>query len=81
MLTYYITSCNNVDMKLKNYLKYKNLTISRFAFEAKLKQPHLSLIINGSRRPSPELALKIEEATKGEVTVLELLFPKETTRG
>lgn len=63
-------------MKLKNYLKYKNLTISAFAKVAELKQPHLSLIMNGNRRPSPELAKKIEEATKGEVTVLELLFPE-----
>ena len=32
----------------------------------------LSLLIHGHRRPSPELAVKIEEATQGLVTKKEL---------
>ena len=62
-------------MKLENYLKYKNLTITAFAAISEVSQPFLSLIIKNKRRPSPEMALKIEKATSGEVTVLELLFP------
>ena len=64
-------------MKLKNYLKYKNLTISAFAVAAEVSQPFLSLILSGKRKPSSAMALKIEKATNGEVTVLELLFPNK----
>ena len=35
----------------------------------------ISQIIGGSRRPSPDLALKIEQATDGQVTRIELLYP------
>ena len=39
---------------------------------------HQSMICHyhaGRRRPSPEVALRIEEATGGEVTLREILFP------
>jgi len=36
---------------------------------------HIDYILSGQRRPSPDLALKIEQVTNGEVTRDELLFP------
>ena len=65
-------------MKLKNYLLYKNLTISAFAKGIEVSQPFISLIISGNRTPSPKMAKKISDGANGEVTVLELLFPDNT---
>lgn len=62
-------------MKLNQYLKRKNREV--FADLIGTTKNYVNLLACGSRRPSPELALKIEKATKGEVTVLELLFPNE----
>ena len=36
----------------------------------------LSFIVLGKRRPSPDLALRIEQATQGKTTRDELLFPE-----
>ena len=41
---------------------------------------HQSLITHinkGRRKPSPPLALRIQEATGGAVTVMELLYPEK----
>jgi DNA-binding transcriptional regulator YdaS (Cro superfamily) len=64
-------------MRLKDYLKKKKIGVTAFASKAGLKQPHLSLIANGKRRPSPDIALKIEQATGGIVTIRELLYPEK----
>jgi DNA-binding transcriptional regulator YdaS (Cro superfamily) len=40
-----------------------------------IDESHVSYINNGHRRPSPELARKIEQVTMGRVTLVELLFP------
>ena len=62
-------------MKLNEYLKkYKIKTID-FARQIECQQSYVSLLTKGKRRPSPELALRIQEATEGKVTILELLFP------
>ncbi len=63
-------------MQLKEYIKSKGIKISRLANQADCCQPMISMIINGIRRPSPNLALKIEQATGGAVTRDELLFPE-----
>ena len=60
-------------MTLNKYLKRKDREF--FAGLIGTTKNYVNLLACGSRRPSPELALKIEKATKGEVTVLELLFP------
>ena len=61
-------------MNLKTYLKNKD--DKQFAEEIGTTEKYLfQLKYNKRRRPSPKLALKIEEATKGQVTVMELLFP------
>jgi len=48
---------------------------------SKILGVHFSYITHlnaNRRRPSPELALKIQQATGGQVTVMELLFPNQT---
>jgi len=60
-------------MKLNKYLKGKDRV--KFAAAIGTTKNYVSLLACGSRRPSPELAQKIEKATNGEVTFLELLHP------
>ena len=38
---------------------------------------HLNAVLRGRVRPSPSLALRIEEATDGQVTRMELLYPEQ----
>jgi DNA-binding transcriptional regulator YdaS (Cro superfamily) len=60
-------------MKLKDYLKSK----SRYQFAKQIgtTKPYVDRLIYCAR-PSPDLALKIEQATGGAVTRDELLFPE-----
>ena len=51
-----------------------------FAKRAELAQAYISQIENGIRRPSPAAALRIEQATNGEVSASSLLG-LEKTRG
>ena len=60
-------------MTLKEYLKEKDR--EDFALKIGTTKNYLNLLACGSRRPSPELALKIEQATGKQVTRLELLYP------
>lgn len=67
-------------MELINYLKSYGQGVE-FATQINITPEYLSLIKNGKKTPSPPLALKIQEATGGAVTVMELLFPVKTGRG
>lgn len=60
-------------MKLKEYLKGKSR--KKFAVLVGTTKSYIDLLCCGQRRPSPELALKIDQATKGQVTRMELLYP------
>ena len=62
-------------MELRKYLKDEKYSLDDFAKIVGCTQPHISLICSKKRRPSPDLALKIEEITAGEVTLIELLYP------
>jgi transcriptional regulator with XRE-family HTH domain len=63
---------------LAKYLESNNMTDSAFARYAKLKQPTVWRIKNNKvKRLSANSALRIQEATGGEVTVMELLFPEQ----
>jgi len=61
-------------MTLNKYLKRKDR--ETFAELIGTTKNYVNLLACGSRIPSRKLALKIEKATKSEVTVLELLFPE-----
>lgn len=63
-------------MELRDYLTTENIGVSEFAKKARMKQPYISLISLKKRVPSPDMALRIQEATGGAVTVMELLFPE-----
>ena len=60
-------------MKLNIYLKRKDR--EKFARLIGTTKNYVNLLACGSRRPSPELAVKIEKATNGQVTFEELLRP------
>jgi len=64
-------------MKLKTYLYKQGYGFSvKFAQKLEIHPVYLSTLASGRCRPSPDLAQKIVEATNGEVTLEELLFPK-----
>ena len=69
-------------MQLPEYLKKHRLTHSQFAEKVRVSQPHIANILSGKRRPSIELAKRIEIETDKEVMLddlLELLKKKRRT--
>jgi len=62
-------------MKLADYLKTNQEAPANFARRIGLSRSYISLLMSGKRTPSPEIALKIENATNGKVGRLELLYP------
>lgn len=65
---------------LQNYLNDSKITQRKFSESLGIHYMYLNQIVNGTRRPSPNLALRIEQATDGQVTLRELLFPVQSTR-
>jgi len=63
-------------MKLKTYLESKNVTQREFAERLGAHYMSIYKICAGRRRPSPELAAKIEDETDGQVSRLESLYPE-----
>ena len=63
-------------MNIKTYCKKHKLKFKDFATLSEIAPAYVTQLIRGQRRPSPDLALKIEQATNGEVTRDELLFPE-----
>jgi len=62
-------------MKIIEYCKKNNITQQNFAFKMGITPAYLSQIIAGIRRPSPELAMRIENLTNYRITRDELVFP------
>jgi hypothetical protein len=60
-------------MNLKNY--FKEESIKEFCLKNKFNYGSFRVLIAGKYKPSPEMALRIEKATKGKVNRLELLYP------
>jgi DNA-binding transcriptional regulator YdaS (Cro superfamily) len=50
---------------------------TKLAEECGVSRRYIDYIFQGLRRPSPPLALRIEQATGGAVTRMELLYPDE----
>jgi len=61
---------------IKKFSLANRVRIKEVAKEARCSPSYLYQIINGYRRPSATLALRIEEATGGAVTLRDL-FPKD----
>jgi DNA-binding transcriptional regulator YdaS (Cro superfamily) len=64
-------------MKLDEYLFRSKISKKDFALKIGVSREHIHAMISGKRQPSPKLAKKIQDATKGEVTKEELLFPED----
>lgn len=62
---------------MKEYLFKNNLPVKKLAAELKISVSYLYQLIRKERRPSLELALRIEQYTQGEVSAKELLEKKE----
>jgi len=63
-------------MNLKKYIEEQKLTHSEFGKRIGKSQGYVTLLIHGKRRPSPSLALLIEQVTNKKVCKEELLWPK-----
>jgi DNA-binding transcriptional regulator YdaS (Cro superfamily) len=66
-------------MDLKQYLKGKDR--NNFATQLGTTKNYINLLVCRARRPSPDLALRIEEATGGAVSRMDLLYPEQTSGG
>lgn len=62
-------------MKLIDYLKGKDR--SEFASVIGVHENYVNMLCCHARYPSRKLAKKISDVTKGQVTVMELLYPDE----
>lgn len=58
---------------MKDYLFRKNISVKQLAGDLDISTSYLYQLIRGERKPSIELAQKIEDYTKGEVTLGMLL--------
>ena len=70
----FIFTCGkSIGMKLKKYLATYNIRLTTFAKLSKIKISYLSQIKNGHKVPSLKVALAIKKASKGAVTIEELM--------
>jgi transcriptional regulator with XRE-family HTH domain len=54
-------------MTLSDYLSQSQITQREFARDVGVSKSHLNEIIRGVKRPSPEVARRISDRTRGEV--------------
>jgi transcriptional regulator with XRE-family HTH domain len=59
--------------RLKTFLKRQKIKQTKFADSLGISTAHLSMILGGHRRPSPELARRISRETG--IPLESLLFP------
>ena len=62
---------------IKTYCKMKKIKIQDFAKLIKRKPRYVYQLIAGYRKPSREVAKKLEEAMGGYVSRIQLLYPDE----
>jgi DNA-binding transcriptional regulator YdaS (Cro superfamily) len=67
-------------MDIQEYLTTEDLSQIALARRLGVSKSTITLLMQGARRPSPSLALKIEQATGGAVTRMELLYPDEPSQ-
>ncbi|WP_420421704.1 helix-turn-helix domain-containing protein [Simkania sp.] len=63
---------------MKGYLFKYDLPVKKFASDLGISTSYLYQLLRKERKPSLELALKIEQYTNGEVTVKELIEEKNS---
>lgn len=63
-------------MMLRQYLDKERMPVSEMARRLGIHRNHMFMLLNGQRRPSIELARHIEDLTKKEVTLDDLIPPK-----
>lgn len=66
-----------VNEVLKVYRMKRELTQEEFAQKIGVSRSYYALVENGTRNPSPDVALAIEKATGGEIKKEWLVFPEE----
>jgi transcriptional regulator with XRE-family HTH domain len=66
---------------LKKYMRDNGLTTAGFARLSKIPAVTIWRYMTGKNSPSALLALRIEQATGGAVTRMELLYPGEEKAG
>ncbi|CCB88681.1 helix-turn-helix domain-containing protein [Simkania negevensis] len=66
---------------MKEYLFKRNIPPKKFASDLRISVSYLYQLLRGERKPSPELAQKIEAYTEGEVTALQLLGIEQELEG
>ncbi len=68
-------------MHLEEYLYSKGISRRKFARLVGVSDAFISFVANGRRKPSPAVARRIEEASKGQVTIEDLFYPHQKTKG
>ncbi len=63
-------------MSLRAFLLDNKITIKEFCEKNGFNYQSFRIMLIGRYKPSPKLALRISEATRGKVTVMELLYPE-----
>ena len=66
---------------IKKFCNDNDITLKDFSVRVGTSAPYLSQIVKGYRKPSADVALAIEQATGGAVTLRELLFPDKAKAG
>ena len=67
-------------MKLNEWLKRKKGSATALANKARIHVSYITHIKKGRKRPSAEVAARIEHATGGQVSRMELLYPETTNQ-
>jgi DNA-binding transcriptional regulator YdaS (Cro superfamily) len=63
-------------MLLIDWIKKNNMNIPQFAKKMGVNASGIYKYIHGAKRLSPDMAVRIEDFTKGEVTRFEALWPE-----
>jgi DNA-binding transcriptional regulator YdaS (Cro superfamily) len=61
---------------LRTFLVSNGKSLKQFCEESGFNYGSFRVMVIGKYKPSPKMALRIEKATNGKVTRMELLYPK-----
>jgi DNA-binding transcriptional regulator YdaS (Cro superfamily) len=66
-------------MDFMAWIKSSGISQKKLAQDLAMSQSYLSEILSGKRRINTRLAQRIEDISRGEVSRMELLYPKDET--